>query len=174
MLSSAQLAAVQSGRYEKHLRFTFGLKTGQIKWTSQPYDDDGFSAQSFVVGLGEVVQATGLEANTAKIELAGALSVLAAFENCENAPVHIEMIIVKDGLKIDNWVTLYSGVIDRYNIKHGPTKNRLLLEMVDFVTAKSGTNTYQMTQNDQARRFNGDTCLQYMDESSQSLFWGAE
>jgi len=164
------LSAVQSGRYTKLIRFGFSLPSGEIKWTTEPYDNNGFESQNFILGAGNVVQGSGLDASSASIEIAGTLANYAAFNGCENSPVVVELAINDPG----EWVTLFDGLVDQYQLESGISKNRIILELADFVSAKSGTNTYQLTPNDQARRYPGDTCLKYMQDSTEPTFWGAE
>lgn len=174
MFTTEQLAIISTRVYSIAYKIKFTLPTGEIKWTTLPHDtSDGYVNENYITGVSDFKQSNGTSDNTASIDIIGTQAMLAAFANCQGGYVSIDVGIYKD-IKDIKWSNAFNGIISKYGISREIGKVVIALELTDRIGNMNSTNSRLLTPQDQEYRYSGDTCLKYMADSQDAVFWGKD
>lgn len=171
MFTTEQKDIIATGRYSIYLFYDFELPSGTIKWTTMPYDYGGYESENFILGNGNMTTKQNMAGVSSSLEIAGNISMLAAFDGCRNSKVTIKIGIRNDG---DVFISdLFIGMIDKYEINRQGNDVKLLLDLTD-TTSSTGNKNARLLTMDAQLKYSGDQCLKNMVSSEQAVFWGKE
>jgi hypothetical protein len=173
MFTSAQKAIMAANSFKAALFYTFNLPSGVIKWTTMPYDYDGYEAQNFILANDKLQQSKAMTQNTTSIEMAGTISVLSAFSGSQSSSVEIKLGVYTSANNVE-LSTSFIGNIDALKITGEEGNARLLVELSDRITSLANKKVRSLTPHAQETNFNGDQCLKFISADNTEVFWGKE
>lgn len=177
MFTAQQQAIINTGKYGVAFNVAItGLKGGNaVYWTTLPFDveynNQDYESENFLTAIDSLVTSSTEKQETTTINIAGSISMLSAFDQCNGAQVEIDIGIYSD-LDQVYFNPVFYGTVTKYAISRGVSKVSIALQIADKINSLQMTNSRLLTPEDQRRRSPLDQCLRYIKESTTAIFWG--